>query len=83
MKIPFSVLINRSDESTRMINDYCESESIKVIGEIPFSRKAAEMYSKGLMLTEDIEFKEIFHNIAFNLNRHVSALVEVVGEVCK
>ncbi len=50
-----------------MINDYCESESIKVIGEIPFSRKAAEMYSKGLMLTEDIEFKEIFHNIALTL----------------
>ncbi len=83
MKIPFSVLINRSDESIRMVKDYCEAESIKLLGEIPFSRTAAEQYSKGLMLIDDISFRDCFFNIASNLKIHMNDLKREVGAGCK
>ena len=64
MKIPFGVVINKAEESEKEVKDYCLSENIEILGEIPFSRKIAENYSKG-NITSDIlpEYREIFENI--------------------
>ena len=64
MKIPFGVVINKSEEDEKEVKDYCLSENIEILGEIPFSRKIAENYSKG-NITSDIlpEYREIFENI--------------------
>lgn len=64
MKIPFGVVINKAEENEKEVKDYCLSENIEILGEIPFSRKIAENYSKG-NITSDIlpEYREIFENI--------------------
>lgn len=64
MKIPFGVVINKAEEDEKEVKDYCLSENIEILGEIPFSRKIAENYSKG-NITSDIlpEYREIFENI--------------------
>lgn len=63
MKIPFGVIINRVSEEKDLVETYCEEENIKILGKIPFDRKAAVLYSKGKLLVEDLEYKEIFENI--------------------
>lgn len=64
MKIPFGVVINKAEENEKEVKDYCLSENIEILGEIPFSRKIAENYSKG-NITSDVlpEYREIFENI--------------------
>jgi len=83
MQIPFGIIINRSDETVNMIKVYCETETIDLIGEIPFSRRVAEMYSNGLLLTKDLEFGKIFHEIASNLRNLIDSEVEQAGDACK
>ncbi|WP_430885726.1 ATP-binding protein [Fusibacter sp. JL216-2] len=63
LKIPFGVLINRSGENASLIKSYCEAFSIDIIGEIPFSKLAAQIYSRGELLSEHIMFKEHFHEL--------------------
>lgn len=67
MDIPLGIIINRKIDGIHMIRDYCDIENIDLIGEIPFSRKAAELYSKGILLVDDPEYKEIFEDIATEL----------------
>ena len=64
MKIPFGVVINKAEENEKEVKDYCLSENIEILGEIPFSRKIAENYSKG-NITSDIlpEYRKIFEDI--------------------
>lgn len=75
MEIPYGIITNRKIEGINMIREYCKSENIELIGEIPFSRKAAELYSKGMMLIEDPEYKEIFENIGTELVKRASRRV--------
>ncbi len=46
--VPFGVVVNRSDIGDAGVTDYCKKEGIPVLMEIPFERKIAELYSRGL-----------------------------------
>lgn len=59
LKIPFGIVLNRAKED-QLIEDYCKEENILMLGKIPFSKHAAEIYSKGQMLIEDDLFKKTF-----------------------
>lgn len=50
LKIPFGVIINRSDIGDAKVKDYCGREKIPILMEIPFSREIAVAYSKGIPL---------------------------------
>ncbi|HUT86376.1 MAG TPA: ATP-binding protein [Elusimicrobiales bacterium] len=68
LKKSFSVIINRSDICDGKLKDFCKSENIPVAMEIPFSRKIAEGYSKGISMVAvepnyKIKFKEIIERI--------------------
>jgi len=67
MNIPFSIIINRTDEYENIITQYCKKENINIIGKIPFHKKAAFLYSQGKLLVEDNEYKNIFCSIKDNL----------------
>ncbi len=71
MNIPFGVIINRSDEYENMITDYCKKENIKIIGTIPFYKKAALLYSQGKLLIEDVEYEKLFQSIKNNLEEEI------------
>jgi len=67
MDIPFGIVINRHYEGELMIQNYCESEDIDIIGEIPFSREAAELYSRGALLIEDKRYRRYFEELSTKL----------------
>jgi len=52
MKIPMGVVINKAGLGDREIYDYCASESLKILAEIPFSKAYAEHYAHGGLLSE-------------------------------
>ena len=61
LKIPFGVVINRSDLGNRDTHDYCKKEDIPILMEIPFRREIAVAYSKGTPLVEGFpEYKKEF-----------------------
>ena len=71
MKIPFGVVINKAEENEKEVKDYCLSENIEILGEIPFSRKIAENYSKGNIVSDILpEYKKVFENILEKVKNH-------------
>ncbi|MGQ9799287.1 MAG: ATP-binding protein [Ignavibacterium sp.] len=66
MEIPFGVIVNRADIGDRKVYEYCKEENIPILLEIPFERKIAELYSKGIPFVLKMpEWKEKFQ-ILFN-----------------
>lgn len=47
LSIPMGVVVNRSDIGNSGVRDFCQSEGIEVLMEIPFSREIAETYARG------------------------------------
>ena len=59
--LPFGVVINRSNENDKLIEDYAGKENIKILTKIPDDRRIAECYSKGeIVLRAMPEFKKFF-----------------------
>jgi len=59
--IPCGLVINRSDLGDRKVYDYAKEEGIPILMEIPFDRKIAEAYSRGVPVVEAFpEWKERF-----------------------
>ena len=46
--VPFGVVVNRADIGDKKVYEYCREEQIRVLLEIPYQRKIAELYSKGI-----------------------------------
>ena len=64
LKIPFGVVINRSDIGDDRLEIYCKDENIPVLLRIPDDRKIAETYSKGEIVVEALpQYKEGFKNL--------------------
>ena len=58
---PFGVVVNLSDIGNREVWKYCKKENIPILMEIPFHRKIAEAYSKGVPLIKEMpEYEEKF-----------------------
>jgi len=61
LKIPFGVIINRSSLGDKKTDKYCSKENISILMRIPFSKKIAEIYSRGDSIVEYLpEYKEKF-----------------------
>jgi MinD superfamily P-loop ATPase len=45
--LPSGVVINRADDGTATIRDYCDQMGLPVLLEIPYQRDIAESYSRG------------------------------------
>lgn len=48
MGIPLGVVVNRAGIGDKKVYEYCEREGIPILLEIPYERKIAELYSKGI-----------------------------------
>jgi MinD superfamily P-loop ATPase len=51
IKIPFGVVINRVGIGDRKVYEYCGDKGVSILLEIPFQRKIAELYSRGIPFT--------------------------------
>lgn len=49
MGIPFGIVLNKASDNSKLIHDFCQSEGIELLMEIPFSQEIAEGYSKGIL----------------------------------
>jgi MinD superfamily P-loop ATPase len=46
--IPFGVAVNRAGIGDKKVYEYCNKEGIRILFEIPYERRIAELYSKGV-----------------------------------
>jgi MinD superfamily P-loop ATPase len=53
LEIPMGVVINKADIGDRKVWDYCNSQSIPILVEIPMDRQIAETYSKGIPIVAE------------------------------
>ena len=61
LKIPFGVIINRSDIGDKQVQDYCDKENIPVLMTVPLDMEIARFYSRGITLAEGLpEWQEKF-----------------------
>ena len=64
LNLRFGTVINRANAQNRLVAEYCRSEGIPVLLEIPEERKAAEAYSKGQLLVEAVPgFRQLFEQL--------------------
>nr|AEI30570.1 iron-sulfur cluster-binding/ATPase domain protein [uncultured microorganism] len=69
LKIPFGVVINRSDLGNNKTEAYCKQENIPVLMRIPFKKEIAMAYSKGEPMVEVFpeyrkDFQVLFNKIS-------------------
>jgi MinD superfamily P-loop ATPase len=62
--LPFGVVINKWTDNAGFLEEYLQNENINVLGRIPYSRKAAEIYSLGEMILNDHVYKSILEKTA-------------------
>lgn len=74
MKIPFGVIINRSDSGDQSVVDYCQRENIPLLMEIPYSRDLAFAYSKGIpYVIENLEAKAQFRQLLVAIHKELQS----------
>ena len=74
LKIPFGVIVNRSDLGNEKTDEYCAREHISILMKIPFSKKIAGIYSRGDSIVEEMpeyreKFRELFEKIKQNKDK--------------
>jgi MinD superfamily P-loop ATPase len=70
LEVPCGVLINRADTGDGRVRAYCQTEQIALLGELPDERRAAEAYSRGLLLVQALpEWRDRFEALSDALLR--------------
>jgi len=73
LSVPLGVVVNCSDIGDRKVWDYCNRENIPILTEIPWDRRIAEAYSRGIPLIEEMpDHKEKFR-LLYN---QIEAIIE-------
>jgi MinD superfamily P-loop ATPase len=73
LQIPLGVVVNQAGIGDKKVYEYCEKEGIPVMLEIPFSRRIAELYSRGVPFTlEMTEWRERFSKLFKNIEEQVN-----------
>ncbi len=61
MEIPFGVVVNRADIGDKRVYEYCAEKNIPILLEIPYRRRIAELYSRGIPFSLEMpEWKQKF-----------------------
>jgi MinD superfamily P-loop ATPase len=62
--VPMGVVVNFAGIGDRGVYEFCERQGIPVLMEIPFDRRIAELYSRGVPFTEEMtEWRPRFHRL--------------------
>jgi len=64
MRMPFGVVINRVGIGDKKVYEYCKDKGVPILLEIPFQRRIAELYSRGIPFSLEMrEWKEKFQTL--------------------
>ncbi len=70
LKIPFGVVVNRSDVGDDRTDEYCHKENIPILMKIPMDRELAVAYSTGIpLVTAKPEWKTKFMELLDDMKR--------------
>jgi MinD superfamily P-loop ATPase len=72
LKIPFGVIINRSDIGNNQVAQYCQENSIPLLMQIPFDKQIAVLYAQGIPL---VQKKKEYLNKFEHLYQQINSLV--------
>ena len=68
--IPMGVVVNRAGIGDNKVYEYCEKENIALLMEIPFSKRIAELYSRGIPFVLEMPvWKEKFLKLLAKIER--------------
>ncbi len=71
--VPLGVIVNRAGIGDNKVYDYCREENIAILMEIPYQRRIAEFYSKGVPFSLEMpEWTEKFQTLFGEIRRSVS-----------
>ncbi|MBP7934275.1 MAG: ATP-binding protein [Phycisphaerae bacterium] len=66
--LPLGVVVNRAETGISLVRDYCRSEEVPILIEIPDDRKVAEAYSHGeLASSVSSQYRSIFERLLHSL----------------
>ena len=72
LDIPMGVLVNFAGIGDRGVYDFCEEQGIPIMMEIPFDRRIAELYSRGIPFVEEMpEWKQRFKDLVDKIEEMV------------
>jgi MinD superfamily P-loop ATPase len=64
VEVPFGVVVNRAGIGDKNLYHYCRKENIRILLEIPYHRRIAELYSKGVPFSLEMpEWEEKFQTL--------------------
>jgi MinD superfamily P-loop ATPase len=64
MKIPCGVVVNRAGVGDKKVYEFCGEKSIPVLLEIPYDKRIAELYSRGVPFSQEMpEWKQKFQTL--------------------
>ena len=70
--VPFGVVVNRAGIGDKKVYQYCKDENIPILLEIPYQRKIAELYSRGVPFSlKMFEWKGKFQTLFSEIQRLV------------
>jgi MinD superfamily P-loop ATPase len=73
MDIPFGVVVNRAGIGDKKLYEYCEKADIPILLEIPYQRRVAELYSRGVPFSLEMpRWKEKFQTLFDKARKLVS-----------
>ena len=73
LEIPLGVVVNFAGIGDRSVYEFCEREGIPILMEIPYDRRIAELYSRGIPFVEKMpEWKEKFRALAERIREEAS-----------
>jgi MinD superfamily P-loop ATPase len=72
MAIPFGIVINRAGIGDKKVYEYCKEENLSVLLEIPYQRRIAELYSRGVPFSLEMPgWKEKFQTLYDEIGKFV------------
>jgi MinD superfamily P-loop ATPase len=72
MCVPFGVVVNRAGIGDKKVYTYCEEEKIPILLEIPYQRRIAELYSRGIPFSLELpDWEEKFRRLFSETKRLV------------
>lgn len=68
MKVPHGVVVNKAGMGDKRVYEYCHEKGIPILLEIPYQRRIAELYSRGIPFSLEIpewtaKFQELFKSV--------------------
>jgi len=74
LSVPFGVVVNRAGTGDAGVREYCSQEGVPILAELPEERRAAEAYSRGRLLAEEVPgFADAFRRLWERIQEEVGA----------